>query len=188
MTLRMDDSHSLSQVVKHLDYPIPTLHILRIITDGPDYTHWNFLQFSRTPPFTLGGAGDRGNLSVGWTPNLPHVTEATIHTSAYTSRPMDSLLSTLERSPVLERVYQICTLTRFLAWSHFLTCRDEPIRIQQGRNVCTISTYPRFHTSPQPQIAFLRVIPKLVTYHRIFPVIPFSKRLPRLAELPELGV
>ena len=49
LTLRLDDSHSLSQVVRHLDYPIHTSFSSLLM--APDYTPRNFLQFSRTPPF-----------------------------------------------------------------------------------------------------------------------------------------
>ena len=71
LTLRLDNSHSLSQIVKHLDYPIPTSHILHIVTDGPGLYASEFSSVLQTPPFTLEGAGNQVNLGVGWTPNLP---------------------------------------------------------------------------------------------------------------------
>ena len=51
LTLRMNDSHSLGQAVKHQDYPIPTLHVLRIITDGPRLHTLEFPSVLQNPSF-----------------------------------------------------------------------------------------------------------------------------------------
>jgi len=96
LTLRLDDSHSLSQVVKHLGYPIPTLHTLRIIIDGPRLHTLEFPSVLQNPSFLHSKLEIKGISALVGHQTSPHVTEVTIHMSAYTSRPVDSLLSTLE--------------------------------------------------------------------------------------------
>jgi len=145
LTLRFDDSHSLSQIVKHLDYPIPTLHTLRIITDGPWLYTLEFPSVLQNPFFLhskkleIKGVG----LCTDQIPRLvtlPHVQEMSLSAS--------SRVGMSVRTP------------------HIL----DFIRLPNLRSIS------------------LRAMPRLVTYPRIFPVIPLSKHLPKLTELPELGV
>ena len=129
--------------------------------------------------FTLEEAGNQGNLGIPRTPNLP-----SRHRSHYAHEPIRfeanglpleyiGTISGAGEGPHRVRYGSVHRLDSSLG--HTSPCAgDEPIRIQQGRNICTDSTYPRSHTSPQLQSLSLRAMPKLVAC-RLFPVIPFSK-------------
>ena len=194
LTLRLDDSHSLSQVVKHLDYPIPTLHTLRIITDGPRLHTLEFFSVLQNPFFLHSKKLEiKGISAFLGRQTFPHVAGVTIHTSPYNSRPMDTLMSTLERLPALERVHimfdvGLCTdpIPRLVTLPHV-----QEMSLSASSRVGISVRTPHildFIRLPNLRSLSLRAMPRLVTYRRIFLVIPFSKHLPKLAELPELGV
>ena len=96
---------SLSQIVEHLGCPILTLHILCIITDDPRLHTLEFPLVLQDPFFLHSKELEIEGISVFvGHQTFTHITGVTLHTNAYTSRPMDSL-SILEQFPVLERVY-----------------------------------------------------------------------------------
>ena len=194
LTLRLDDSHGLSQILKHLHYPIPTLRVFRIIAYAPRLHTLEFPSVPRNPFFLYSGKLEVKGISAFLGPQtFPHVTEVTLHTSAYALRPMVSFLNTLEQFPVLERVYitfhadlytdptpSLVTLPHVQEMSLSVYSRvGLPVRIPH---------LLEFLRLPRLRSLSLRAMPKLVTFRPAFPITPFGEHLPNLAELPELRV
>lgn len=194
LTLRLDDSHGLSQILKHLHYPIPTLHVFRIITYAPRLHTLAFPSVLRNPFFLHSKKLEIKGISAFLGPQtFPNVTEVTLHTSAYASRPMVSFLSTLEQFPVLERVYITFHADLYTdpAPSLVTLPHVQEMSLSVHSSVGLPVRIPHlleFLRLPRLRSLSLRAMPKLVTFRPVFPSTPLGEHLPNLTELPELRV
>ena len=194
LTLLLDDPHGLSQILKHLHYPIPTLHVFRIIAYAPRLHTLEFPSVLQNPFFLHSKKLEIKRISAFIGPQtFPHVTEVTLHTTTYPLRPMGSFLSTLEQFPVLEGVYitfhaDLCTdPTPYLVTLPHV----QEMSLSGSSRVRMSVRIPHlleFLYLPGLRSLSLRAMPKLVTFRPVFPITPLGEHLPNLAELPELRV
>jgi len=195
LTVQLEDINSLRWVAEHhLHYPIPTLHVFRIIADPLRLRTLAFPSDIQNPFFLHSRRLEIEGVSAfrGYQ-TFPHVTELTLETNPYLSMPMDSFLSVLEQLLVLERVSikfrtdlytdpipHMVTLPHAQEMSLSASSRaGMPVRIPH---------ILEFLRLPSLTSLRLRAMPKLVTFRPIFPVMTFDEHLPNFVELPELQV
>ena len=199
LTIQLNDLPSLCQVVEHLHSPVPTLRVFRIITNTLELHTLEFRSGLQGPFFLHSKKLEIKGISAFHAyQTFPHVTELTLHTSAYRSTPMVSFLRMLEQFPVLERIY--ITFRADLhahPISHMVTLPHvQEMSLSASRSLST-STYEQAERIPHV-LEFLRLpnltslclqaMPKLVTSRPLFPVTTFDEHLPNLAELPQLQI